>query len=105
MGRRSPRIRGICHSFDNIVILDSELLRRPEGLSSFHPAVRFGPRQRVKDLCYLQHNGAPRDLVGMLIPIDFLLGGFTQRLVDVGRVSKLARLGRIVLGGGSSARG
>jgi hypothetical protein len=36
--------------------------------------------------------------VGMLILIDFLLGGFTQRLVDVGRVSKLACLGRIVLG-------
>ena len=37
--------------------------------------------------------------VGMLILIGFLLGGFTQRLVDVGRVSKLACLGRIVLGG------
>ena len=36
---------------------------------------------------------------GMLILLDFLLGGFTQRLVDVGRVSKLACLGRIVLGG------
>jgi len=29
----------------------------------------------------------------MLILIGFLLGGFTQRLVDVGRVSKLACLG------------
>ena len=37
--------------------------------------------------------------VGMLILIDFLLGGFMQRLVDVGRVSKLACFGRIVLGG------
>jgi hypothetical protein len=34
--------------------------------------------------------------VGMLILMDFLLGGFTQRLVDVGLVSKLAGLGRIV---------
>ena len=37
--------------------------------------------------------------VGMLILIGFLLGGFAQRLVEVGRVSKLACLGRIVLGG------
>ena len=29
--------------------------------------------------------------VGMLILIDFLLGGFAQRLVDVCRVSKLDR--------------
>ena len=44
--------------------------------------------------------------VGMLILIGFLLSGFTQRLVDVGRVKKLACLGRIiVLGGGGSARG
>jgi hypothetical protein len=35
--------------------------------------------------------------VGMLILIDFLPGGFTQQLVDVGRVLKLACLGRIVL--------
>jgi len=33
--------------------------------------------------------------VGMLILIGFLLGGFAQRLVDVGQVSKLACLGRI----------
>ena len=43
--------------------------------------------------------GQKRDImtvsVGMLILIGFLLGGFTQRLVDVGRVSKLAGLGRI----------
>jgi len=37
--------------------------------------------------------------IGMLILIDFLLVGFAQRLVDVCRVSKLACLGRIVLGG------
>ena len=36
---------------------------------------------------------------GTLILIGFLLGGFAQRLVDVCRVSKLACLGRIVLGG------
>jgi len=34
--------------------------------------------------------------VGMLILIDFFLGSLTQRLVNVGRVSKLARLWRIV---------
>jgi len=41
--------------------------------------------------------------VGMLILIGFLLGGFAQRLVDVGQVSKLACLGRIwggLIGGG-----
>jgi hypothetical protein len=43
--------------------------------------------------------------VGMLILIGFLLGGFAQRLVDVGRVSKLACLGRIVLGGGAALVG
>jgi len=34
--------------------------------------------------------------VGMLVLVDFLLGGFTQRLVNVGRLSKLAGIGRIV---------
>jgi len=37
--------------------------------------------------------------VCMLILFGLFLGGFAHRLVDVGRVSKLACLGRIVLGG------
>jgi len=43
--------------------------------------------------------------VGMLILIDFFLVGFTQWLVDVDRVSKLACLGRIVaVSGGRGKR-
>jgi len=33
--------------------------------------------------------------VGMLILVGFLLGGFAQRLVDIGRMSRLACLGRV----------